>query len=112
MKMSIFLLTCADEKEADRISQVLLEKRLVVCAKKFPASSSFWWKGKIDKSNEIVLLLESIEANFKKVEKEVRKLHSYETFVLFSLPVNQTTSDVESWLKKELFLPTHPRKTP
>ncbi len=102
MKMSIFLLTCADEKEADKISKVLLEKRLVACAKKFPVSSSFWWKGKIDKSDEIVLLLESIETNFKKVEKEVRKLHSYETFVLFSLPVGKTTNDVTNWLKKEL----------
>ena len=109
--MSIFLLTCADEKEADRISKVLLKKRLVACVKKFPVNSSFWWKGKIDKSDEIVLLLESIEANFKKVEKEVQKLHSYETFVLFSLPVGQTTNDVENWLKKELLLPSNSRKT-
>lgn len=104
MKMSIFLLTCADDKEADKISRVLLEKRLIACAKKLPVSSSFWWKGKIDKSNETIVLLESVEENFKKVEKEVRKLHSYETFVLFSLPIGQTTNDVENWLKKELKL--------
>lgn len=102
MKMSIFLLTCKDSKEADKISEVLLKKRLIACAKKFPVSSSFWWKGKIENSNEVILILESIEANFKKVEKEVRKLHSHETFVLFSLPVSQTTTDVKNWLNKEL----------
>ncbi|MEK7559659.1 MAG: divalent-cation tolerance protein CutA [Patescibacteria group bacterium] len=102
MKMAIFLLTCADDKEADKISKVLLEKKLIACAKKLPVNSSFWWKGNIDKANEVLVLFESIEENFKKVEEEIRKIHSYETFVLFSLPVSQTTKAVEDWLKKEL----------
>lgn len=100
--MSVFLLTCVDDKEADKISQVLLKKKLIACAKKLPINSSFWWKGKIDNAKEVLMLLESAEENFKKVEEEVRKLHSYETFVLLSLPVGQTTKDVEDWLQKEL----------
>lgn len=100
--MSVFFLTCGDDKEADKISQVLLDKRLIACAKKLPVSSSFWWKGKTDNAKEVLVLLESVEKNFKKVEEEVRKLHSYETFVLFSMPIGQTTKDVESWLGKEL----------
>lgn len=102
MKMAIFYLTCANDREADKISDALLEKRLVACAKKLPTSSSFWWKGKIDNAKEVLIMFESVEGNFDKVNAEVKKLHSYETYVLFSTPVSKTTKGVEDWLKKEL----------
>ena len=79
MKMAVYFLTCKDDFEAKKISKVLLEKRLVACAKKFPVNSSFWWKGKIDNAREVVVMFESIEENFEKIEKQVKKLSSYES---------------------------------
>lgn len=102
MKMGVLMLTCANQKEADKITKSLLEKKLVICSKSMPVSSSFLWKGKIESSDEILLLMDSVEENFEKINKEVRKLHSYETFVLTSLEVNQTTKEVEDWIKEEL----------
>ena len=102
MKMAIFYLTCADDREADKISKALLEKRLVACAKKLPVSSAFWWKKKLDNEKEVLVMFESMEENFDKVNKEIKKLKSYETYVLFCLPVGKATKDVEDWLKKEL----------
>ena len=102
MKTAIFYTTCADDWEADRISNVLLKKKLVVCAKKVPVISDFLWKGKIKKDNqETMLILESVEENFEKINKEIRKLHSYETFVLYSVPV-KTTKEVEKWIEEEI----------
>ena len=100
--MGVLLLTCADKKEAEKIIKSLLEKRLIVCSKFMPVSSSFLWKGKINSSDEILLFMDSSEENFEKINKEVRRLHSYETFVLTSLTVNQTTKEVENWIKEEL----------
>jgi len=102
MKMAIFYLTCPNEEEADKISKVLLEKKLVACAKKFPVSSTSWWKGRLGNANEILVSYESIEENFDKVDKEVAKLHSDETYVLYSVLVNKTTKKVEEWIKEEL----------
>ena len=102
MKMCVLMLTCVDQKEADKITKSLLEKRLIVCCKSQPVFSSFLWKGKINSSDEILLIMDSVEENFEKINKEVRKLHSYETFVLTSLAVNQTTKEVENWAKEEL----------
>lgn len=102
MKMAIYYLTCANNREADKISKALLEKRLVACAKKLPVSSIFRWKGKIDNVKEIVVMLESIEENFEKINAVVKKLSSYKTYILFSIPVTKTTKRVERWLKKEL----------
>ena len=102
MQMSVLLLTCANEKEADKIANKLLEKKLIVCVKKTPVSSSFLWKNKIKSSKEVLLIMDSVIENFEKINAEVKKLHSYKTFVLTSLLVSQTTEEVENWVKKEL----------
>lgn len=101
MKMAIYYLTCANDREADKISKALLEKRLVACAKKLPVSSTFLWKGKIDNAKEIIVILESVEENFEKINAVVKKLSTYETYILFSIPVSKTTKEVEDWLRKE-----------
>lgn len=102
MKMAIYFLACKDDFEAEKISKVLLEKKLVACSKKFPVESNFWWKNHMDNAREVVVMFESIEENFDKIDKEVKKLSSYETYILFSIPVSKTTKGVEEWLKKEL----------
>lgn len=100
--MILLFLACADDKEAERISQSLLKKHLIVCAKKTPVSSAFFWQGKIDKANEVLLVMESVEEKYEEIEKEVRKLHSYETFVLSAIPVIKYSKGAEGWLKEGL----------
>lgn len=102
MAPSLLLLSCNNESESDAITKNLLEKKLVICVKKMPISSSFLWKGTIDKAQEILLLIESVEENFSKIENEVSKLYVSDTFVLLSLPVQQTTQKVTDWMKEEL----------
>jgi periplasmic divalent cation tolerance protein len=101
MKMAIYYLTCADDWEADKIAKSLLTKKLIVCAKQMPVSSTFRWKGKIAQDKEIVLTMESLQENFARIEREVRKLHSDETFVLYSISA-KTTKGVEKWIEEEL----------
>jgi len=102
MKPSLLFLTCANDKEAEKIAKTLLAKRLIVCTKRFPVTSSYLWKGKITSGNEVLLIMESTEENFSKIEKEIAKIHSYETFVLLSSPVTKTTQKVKTWIKQEL----------
>jgi len=102
MKMAILYLTCANTGEADKISDVLLEKKLIVCAKKVPVSSKFFWKDKIENEEEIVLLLETKEELFDEIEREVRRLHSHKTFVLLSIPINRAAKGVEDWMREGL----------
>ncbi len=98
MKVTLLYLTCKDNAEADKISNSLLEKKLVACAKKLPISSSFLWKGGIDKSDEILVLLETEERLFDEIETEIKKLHSYETFILASLPITRVSKGAQEWL--------------
>lgn len=99
--MALVYITCKDKKEAEKISLDLLKKRLIACANIFPIKSMYWWKGKIERSNEYVIIAKTNNKNFKKLEKEVKKVHSYEIQCI--LRINSTANkEYEEWLNKEI----------
>lgn len=102
MKPCLLFLTCANKKEANKITIALLQKRLIVCAKQMPVNSSFLWKGKIDTAREVLLIMESAEEKFRVVEKEVSRIHSYQTPVLVSAPLSHISKGISQWIKHEL----------
>lgn len=95
-------LSCKDGKEAAGITDALLTKRLVACAKQIPVGSTFHWQGKIEHDDEVLLLMESRLDLFDEIEREVAKLHSYDTFVLEAVPVARVSKDALKWLRREL----------
>ena len=102
MKPNLLFLTCANQKEANKIAKALLEKRLVVCVKEAPVNSDFLWQGKIDHASETLLIMDSNEELFDQVEQEIKKLHSYDQPVLVSVKTSQASAGVAEWMKKEL----------
>jgi periplasmic divalent cation tolerance protein len=95
-------LTCTDKEEASKVAEVLLQKKLVACVKQILVGSDFLWKGDVDHNDEILLLMESRDDLFEKIELEVEKLHSYETFVLTATPMTLISKKAEKWLSKSL----------
>lgn len=65
-------------KEAKRLAAHLLNKKIVACVNFFKAESSYLWHGKIENKKEIVLILKTKDANWKKVRSEIEKIHSYD----------------------------------
>lgn len=95
-------LTCANREEADKIANTLLVKHLAACAKQVAIASDFRWQGKIEHSNEVLLVMDSKLELFDEVEKEVAKLHSYDTFVLQAVPIGKVSANARRWLETEL----------
>lgn len=100
--MVILYLTCADKEEAIKISNALLEAKLIVCARHSSISSSYWWDGKINHDDEVLIMMESREDKFDDIEKIVTELHSYDEYVLTMIPNIRTTPGVQRWLDETL----------
>ncbi|MBW2970541.1 divalent-cation tolerance protein CutA [Candidatus Woesearchaeota archaeon] len=94
-------ITCSDHKEAKRISLHLLEKKMVACANLFPITSFYWWKNKIQQSGETVILAKAPERNFKEIEKEVKKLHSYKVPCICAWKAAHVNKDYSDWVENE-----------
>ena len=102
MNPCILFLTCEDQKEADKVAEQLLEKKLVSCVKFLPTNSVYRWKGKVEKANEILLIIDSVESKFDGIKTLLEKIHSYETFNLSMVKISKTTDQVLSWMKDEI----------
>jgi periplasmic divalent cation tolerance protein len=100
--MLMLFLTCKDDKQAEIISHILLAKKLVACVKRLPISSQFLWQGAIDNANEILLIMETIENKFDVIEQEVKKIHTYQTFVLTAIKVHKASKEADAWIKESL----------
>ena len=102
-KPIIIMVTCASRKEARRIADRLLIKRLVACANIVSGvESKFWWEGKIDSASETLLMMKTVKANFKKVEAAVLSLHSYEIPEIIAAPITAGSKSYFSWIEKSV----------
>jgi periplasmic divalent cation tolerance protein len=99
--MCLVYIVAADEAEAEKLSESLLNKRLVACVNSFPVKSRYWWKGKIETGSEIAMLAKTREELTDKIIEEVRKIHSYEVPVIDVLTVSSSYKDVIDWLNLE-----------
>jgi periplasmic divalent cation tolerance protein len=95
----IVLVTTVKKQEAEKIAQSLLEKKLVACANIIgPVSSHFHWEGKLERTEEFLLLLKSKQDLFNELEQEVKALHSYDVPEVMALPVVAGSKGYLDWL--------------
>lgn len=104
--MILIYVTCASIEEAKKIGRHLLKKRLCACVNILGnANPMFLWPpktGKIDESQETVFLVKTLEKKYKEVEREIIKLHSFDTPCIIALPVLHVAGKYYHWLKEEI----------
>ena len=95
----IILVTTKDKAEAEKISKILLTKKLIACANLIEGvDSHFWWQGKIDRAGETLLILKTTQSKFTDIEKEVKVYHSYEMPEIIALPIVDGNTEYLNWI--------------
>ncbi len=92
--------TCP-EQEADRIAAALLEERLVACVQIFPVRSRYWWRGKLESAEEVMLLMKTRAELMERLTRRVRQLHPYEVPEVVSVAICEGNPDYLAWLTAE-----------
>lgn len=96
----IVLVTTSNEQEAEKIIRRLLDEKLIACANIIsPVSSHFHWSGKIEKTEECLVLMKSREDLFEKLAETVKSLHSYEVPEILALPIINGSKTYIDWLE-------------
>lgn len=98
----VIFITAPSCDEAEKIGRALVEKKLVACVNIIKdIRSIFWWEGKISDGKEVLLIAKSKKDNFKEIENEVKKVHSYEVPEIIALPILYGSKDYLNWVEKE-----------
>ncbi len=102
MKFNFVYITCQDKEEAKAIGKRLVESRLAACVNIIDKMESiYWWQGKIEESQEAVLIAKTREALVGQVIKQVKRLHSYDNPCIVSLPIEKGSPEYLKWIEKE-----------
>ena len=99
-KFRVVLVTCSSLAESSRIAHAVVGKRLAACVNILtaPVESLYTWKGKLGRSREHLLLIKTTTKRLKALEREVLRLHSYETPEFLVLPIAGGSPAYLRWL--------------
>ena len=100
----VVLVTCGTLGEGRRIARCVVQKRLVACVNvlRSPMSSYYTWKGKLEVAREYLLVMKTSSKRLAELEKEVKRLHSYEVPEFIALPVAAGSKNYLAWLERSV----------
>jgi len=86
--VAVVYTTVNNMRNAKKIARTLVEEKLVACVSIIPrVESIYWWKGKIEKDREYVLLAKTTQKHVKKTIQKIREIHTYELPDIIVLPI-------------------------
>lgn len=101
--MNLIYVPCKNTDQSKEIASFLVKNKLAFCTNIIPTVYSIYrWKGRIEKGQESLLLVKTTSSLTKQVMQKIRKLHSYANPEILVFSVDQTTIEIEKWIKEEL----------
>jgi periplasmic divalent cation tolerance protein len=103
MERAVFVYTTYPSiVEAEKAGRAIVERRLAACVNILPGMvSHYWWEGKIDRAEEVVMIIKTRASLAKEVERAVKDMHSYTTPAILVIPLESVEQTYLSWLMKE-----------
>src|SRR5688500_185248 len=91
---------------ARKIAAAALKDRLVACANIIPkVESHYWWKGALESSSEVLMLLKTSSKKLAELIRCVVKNHPYDTPEFVAVNFDEGTEKYLSWIESSLEKP-------
>jgi periplasmic divalent cation tolerance protein len=99
----VIFITSPTLEEAENISKALVEAKKAACCNILKdVDSVFFWKDKLQKEKEVLVIVKSTEDKFKSITKIIKKFHSYDTPEIIALPVKMVDKKYKDWMREVL----------
>jgi periplasmic divalent cation tolerance protein len=99
----VVLVTCPNRAVARRIATALVTRRLSACVNLLPGiESTFRWKGKIERSAEVLLLIKTTRPRFGALARALERLHPYDVPEIIALPVTAGAAPYLRWVARSV----------
>src|ERR1051325_11127858 len=96
----IALVTAPDLKTARKLAESSLKPKLASCVNIGPrVESHYWWKGKLEKGNELLLVLKTTQKKVASLQKEILKAQPYDTAEFIVLPIQSGSERYLRWIQ-------------
>jgi periplasmic divalent cation tolerance protein len=97
------LVTAPDKSTARKLARAALTSKLIACANLIPeVESHYWWKEKVERGKEVLMLLKTTLGQVKPLEKLIVSLHPYDTPEFLVLTIKSGNRRYLAWLTKSV----------
>lgn len=101
--LKIILTTFSTEPEAASVVNQLLEDRLIACGTMIPGAKSLYhWKGAIEESSEVVVLLKTESGITPRCMERLAELHPYDLPEIILIDPEKVSTPYAAWVKETL----------
>ncbi len=100
MSISIILCACRKGREAKRITEKLLKAKLVACVSIIKIKSAYWWKNKITRNDEALMIIKTRKNLVNKTMKAIKRIHSYQIPEIIEIDAGKVNKEYIEWMKK------------
>lgn len=95
----IVFVTTPNFAESEKIANVLLQNRLAACVNILPTMRSmFWWKGRIEREDESLMIIKTRKDMFNKLVESVRTIHKYEIPEIIAFEIQGGLKEYLTWI--------------
>lgn len=97
--IAVVYVTASSEEEGEKIAQYVIGKKLAACVNVVPkVISHFEWDGKMQKEEEVLLMIKAPKRLIEQLTKAVQQVHSYDVPEVIAMNVEDGSKDYINWV--------------
>jgi periplasmic divalent cation tolerance protein len=98
----VVLITAPVEKAQD-LARHIVDRKLGACVNRVQeVESLYWWKGKVERDKESLLVVKTSLSKLDELIREVKALHPYTVPEIIALPIVGGNEDYLNWIDESL----------
>lgn len=102
MQAMIALSTTPDEETAANIAETLVNEHLAACVQVLAGATSYYrWQGRLEKSDEKLLIIKTSRDRLDELISRVESLHPYDVPELVAVEVTGGAKKYLDWIAQE-----------
>ena len=101
-KYILVFITADSPETAQKITDKLLKEKKAACVNIISkVESQYWWQGKIESANELLMIVKTRAALIDELIQLVKEIHPYSVPEIIALPIIGGNNDYLQWIEKE-----------
>jgi len=102
MSAVLVITNLPDRAVAERIADLLIEKKLAACVNILaPCRSVYRWKGAVQHDEEHPMLVKTTTERYAELERAIRGAHPYELPEIVAVPIERGLPEYLQWVSAE-----------
>ena len=101
MRSLLVLTNLPDRAAAEKLADLVTEKRLAACVNILACRSVYRWKGALQHDEEHPMLIKTTRERYAALEEALRAAHPYELPEIIAVPIERGLPAYLEWVESE-----------